>query len=58
MLKKINNLGKSLSKDVLKEINGGLSEITCNNPYINPGGECDQGYFPHPVYGHCICCSY
>ncbi|WP_299685244.1 hypothetical protein [uncultured Dokdonia sp.] len=59
MLKKIENLGKTLSKDSQREVNGGmLSEVTCNNPYINPGGPCDQGYYPHPTLGHCVCCAY
>ena len=59
MLKKIENLGKSLSKELQREVNGGmLREDTCNNPYINEGGPCDQGYYPHPVYGHCVCCAY
>ena len=59
MLKKIGNLGESLSKDAQREVNGGmLREDTCNNPYINEGGPCDQGYYPHPTLGHCVCCAY
>jgi hypothetical protein len=59
MLKKIGNLGQPLSKDAQREVNGGrlIEEVTCNNPYINPGGPCNTGYHPHPVYGHCICCA-
>ena len=58
MLKKIGNLGQSLSKDAQREVNGGLSRgDTCNNPYINPGGPCDSGYHPHPTLGHCVCCA-
>lgn len=58
MLKKIVNLGQTLSKEEQKEVTGGrLVEETCNNPYINPGGPCDPGYHPHAIYGHCICCA-
>ncbi|MFC4633246.1 hypothetical protein ACFO3O_04970 [Dokdonia ponticola] len=59
MLKKIKNIGNIVSKEQQREVNGGLSKgDTCNNPYINEGGPCNQGYYPHPVYGHCICCAY
>ena len=59
MLKKIGTLGESLSKDELREVNGGMLTVqTCNTPYFNSGGPCDQGYYPHPIYGHCICCAY
>ena len=59
MLKKIKDLGQTLSKETQKEVAGGrFSESSCSNSYINEGGPCDQGYFPHPIYGHCVCCAY
>ncbi len=58
MLKKIVNLGQILNKQEQQEIHGGLFEqVTCNNPYINPGGACEAGYHPHPTLGHCVCCA-
>ena len=60
MLKSISNLGKELNKSEKEQIKGGfgpLQEFECVNPYLNPGGECMDGYVPHPVQGHCICCQ-
>ena len=57
MLKNISNFGAVLNKVEQKTINGGrLSADSCNAPYFTADGICETGDYPHPVYGHCICC--
>ncbi|WP_408028912.1 hypothetical protein [Tenacibaculum xiamenense] len=56
MKKNISNLGKVLTPETQRSIQGGFGEPYC---YINPLDECRRGYHPHPdpMIGHAACCK-
>ncbi|WP_168800706.1 hypothetical protein [Psychroserpens sp. NJDZ02] len=57
-MKNLKTLGKVLSRDEQKEVNGGKTvPVICNGGYFNNETSCKIGYHPHPLQGHCICCA-
>ncbi|WP_408028913.1 hypothetical protein [Tenacibaculum xiamenense] len=55
MKKNISNLGKLLTSDNQKSIQGG-GDVVCRAGYFNIEETCRRGHYPHPVWGPSICC--